>query len=172
MRSGTGKTIVGVPEDTAPAAPRTLPSAPRSAWKAVAWFGLVIAIIGFGQMLIYLYPAMGFGSPEWEFATPAQMIGSLPFPTMGVAAMLAAALALGSRRGLTALAVLLLALTLFAVFALLLFWLVVPVALRNAPEIAGTNIRQTVLRTTLSGLGFAVLYAGSAIAAVRHLRKA
>jgi len=139
-------------------------ASPARAWRAVAWFGAVITVIGLAEAATYLYP-WGFGSREWEFGATAQLLGSLPLPTMGLAAMLAAAYALGSRRGLYGMAVLLSVLGLLALGLLALFWLVVPIALK-APAAGQPVIRQTIMRATIVGFGFGVLYLGAAIASL------
>lgn len=141
-----------------------------AAWRSLGWFGIALAAIGLGQAAIYFVPP-AFGSPEWEFGTLAQVLGSLPLPTMGLAAMLAAAVALGARRSLVALAVLLAVLGLAVLIGLAVFWSVVPMAVRGAPEMAAGAIRQTVARSTLSGLGFGLLYLFAAVVAVRQRKR-
>lgn len=149
--------------------PRAKGSA-SAAWRSLGWFGMALAAIGLGQMAIYFVPP-AFGSPEWEFGTLAQVLGSLPLPTMGLAAMVAAAVALGARRSLVALAVLLAMLGVAALIGLALFWSVVPMAVRGAPDVAAGAVRQTVARSTLSGLGFGLLYLFAAVVAVRQLKR-
>ena len=56
---------------------RPLQPSPDRAWQAVAWFGAGLALIGFAEAAVYLYP-WGFGSREWEFGASAQLLGSLP----------------------------------------------------------------------------------------------
>jgi hypothetical protein len=131
-------------------------------------FGLVLAVIGFGQVLLTFYPTSGFGSPEWEFGAMAQALGGLPLATIGIGAMLATALALDSPVGLTTLAVLL-ALAGIAVLAMLaLFWSVVPLALQGAPTLVLDSIKQTVAKTSLLGAGFTMLYGAMAVYATRR----
>jgi hypothetical protein len=151
--------------------PPRLHTSPDTAWRSLGWFGFFMAGIGIGQLILYFFPSTGFGSPEWEYGSSAQMIGALPLPTLGVAAMLAAAFARGSRRSLIALCVLLLVLAVGVFSALALFWSVAPMAVRNTPDPAADAIRQTIARTTLSGLGFGVLYLWSAGLAARQVRR-
>lgn len=138
--------------------------APERAWRAVAWFGAMIALIGFAEAVVYLYP-WGFGSREWEFGMSAQLLGALPLPTMGMAAVLASAFAQGNRRGMIALGVVLGALGLVIWALLVLFWLVVPLAL-SAPAAGQPVIRQTIMRATIAGGGFGVLYVGAAVVSI------
>jgi len=147
----------------------SLRPAPERAWRAVAWFGGALALIGWAEMALFLYP-WGMGSREWEFGVTAQMLGSLPLPTIGMAALLGAAFAIGSRRGLLTVGVLL---GLFAVVIwglLVLHWLVVPIALK-APAAAQVTIRQTIGRATVSGVGFGLLYLGGAVISVARVTR-
>lgn len=142
-----------------------------AAWRALGWFGFFMAVIGLGQLALYFFPAPGFGSPEWEYGASAQMIGALPLPTVGLAALLAAAFATGSRRGLIGLGIVLVLLSLVVFAALALFWSVVPMALRATPEPASGAIKQTIARTTLSGFGFSFLYLWAAFATITTVRR-
>jgi hypothetical protein len=142
-----------------------------SPWRTLGGFGLVLTLIGVGQLILYLYPAMAFGTPEWEFGASAQLLGALPLPTIGLAALFAAAAGSANRGGLIALAVVL-SLLAIAVFAMLtLFWLVVPVALQAIPAHMREPIYQTMGRTTLSGVGFGILYLWAAGRAVRQVKR-
>lgn len=142
-----------------------------SPWRVLGWFGLLMTLIGIGQLILYLYPAMAFGSPEWEYGASAQLLGALPFPTIGLAALFAAAAGSGSRRGLLALFVLLLLMVLSVFAVLALFWSVVPMALRATPAAMREPVYQTIGRATLSGVGFGILYLWAAGLAVRQLKR-
>ncbi|HSK18853.1 MAG TPA: hypothetical protein VK912_06915 [Longimicrobiales bacterium] len=140
-------------------------------WRSLGWFGFFMAAIGLGQLALYFFPATGFGSPEWEYGASAQMIGALPLPTVGLAALIAAAFATGSRRGLIGLSIVFVLLGLVVFAALALFWSVAPMAMRATPEAADSAIQQTIARTTLSGLGFGLLYMWAAFVAMRQARR-
>jgi len=159
--------ILTVDRKTAPR-PAQHASSPR-AWRTVAWFGAAIAVIGLAEAAVYLYP-WGFGSREWEFGVSAQLLGSLPLPTIGLAAMLAAAHALGSRRGLLGMAIRLGMLGLVALALLVLFWLVVPLAMQT-PAAGQAVIRQTIMRATIAGVGFGLLYVGAAITSLMRVTR-
>jgi hypothetical protein len=146
-------------------------ASPDAGWRSLGWFGVFMAVIGLGQLGLYFFPATGFGSPEWEYGASAQMIGALPLPTVGLAAMVAAAFATGSRRGLMGLGVLLVLLAVAVFAALALFWSVAPMAVRATPEQAEGAIKQTIARTTLSGFGFGFLYLWAAFVAIRQVRR-
>lgn len=161
--------VLTVPRDESRSGAR--PGSPSSAWRAAGWFGAALAVIGYGQVLLNFYPAAGFGSPEWEFGAMAQVLAGLPLGSMGLAALLAAALANGARRGQIALAVVLAVLGLAVLGALAVFLTVAPLALKGAPAIASDTIRQTIAKTSLMGVGFALLYLLAAAGTLRHLMR-
>jgi hypothetical protein len=142
-----------------------------SPWRILGWFGFILTVIGIGQLILYLYPAMAFGSPEWEFGASAQLLGALPLPTIGIAAWFAAASATGNRPGLIALFVVLV-LMVALVFAMLgLFWTVFPMAVRATPQNMREAVYQTAGRSTLSGIGFGVMYLWAAWLAAKQAFK-
>lgn len=137
-------------------------------WKALGWFGLLLAIIGAIDIGLYFYPA-AFASPEWEFATVAAAISSLPLPTVGLAGLVAWLLARGSKgQKITGSVVLLLAATAVAA-AYALFLLNLPMALNAAAGPQGPAIQRAIIRTTVMGVGFGMAYLVSAIVLLRHL---
>jgi hypothetical protein len=138
-----------------------------SPWRAVGWFGFVMTVVGIGHLILYFYPSMGFGSPEWEYGASAQLLGALPVPTIGLASLFVAASISRSRRGLIALGLVLLLLGLGVLAVLALFWTVVPMAITGTPAAMREPVYQTIARTTLSGVGFGLLYLWAAWLAVR-----
>jgi hypothetical protein len=143
----------------------------KSPWRALGFFGLVVTLVGLGQLILFVYPSMAFNSPEWEYGASAQLIGALPLPTIGLVALFVAAVAAGSKRGLMVLGLLLLLLGLAVLAALGLFWSVVPMAIRGTPVAMRDPVIQTIGRTTLSGLGFGILYLWAAWLAVRGVKR-
>jgi hypothetical protein len=142
-----------------------------SPWRAVGWFGFVMTVVGIGQLVLYYYPSMGFGSPEWEYGASAQLLGALPLPTIGLASLFVAASVSGSRRGLAGLGLVLLLLGLSVLAVLALFWTVVPMAISGTPPAMREPVYQTIARTTLSGVGFGFLYLWAAWLAVRGVKR-
>lgn len=137
-------------------------------WRAVGWFGLLLAVIGFADMGLHLFrPA--FGSAEWQFATMAAMMASLPLPTIGLAALVGALLVNQARVPgmITAAALLVLGLAIAAGYVL--FLLQLPLALSAAAGPQGTAIYRTIARTTIMGVGFGSAYLIAAIMLFRHL---
>jgi hypothetical protein len=140
-------------------------------WLTLAVFGSIVSAIGLGQLVLYIFPAMGFGSPEWEYGASAQLIGALPLATFGLLALFISAVGGASRAGLIALTVLLVLLGLGVLAVLGLFWSVVPMALKATPVALREPITSTIARTTLSGLGFSTLYFWAAGLAIRVLSR-
>jgi hypothetical protein len=143
--------------------------APGVAWRFVAWFGGVVSAVGLAQLGLYFYPVTGFGSPEWEFGVTAQILGALPLPTFGLAALGAAMLAQGRRGGLLVTATMLLLLAACVGIALMMLLSVAPMALRGTPAIASMALRQTIARSAVNGVFFGGLYAVSAVLIFRHV---
>ena len=148
-------------------------SAPKTAWRMLGRFGVLLAVIGGIDILLHWYPA-SFRSPEWEFGTVATTFASLPLPTMGLVAVLASALARAVTPNLVAMSVVLGLLSLFVTVALLMFVLDVPLALRAAsapgvPPQALTEMKRTIVRTLVMGVGFGVVYVYGAVVSTRFL---
>ncbi len=149
--------------------PPLQPSWP-AAWRALGWFGAILALIGFGDAALQWYP-LAFQSPEWEFATVATSLGSLPLMTMGMAFVVASFLARGMRKAIAVMAVLFALTALFVLFAYGIFVTVVPMALKNSPPAMLLGIKKAIAKTSIMGIGFSLAYIVAAIAAFRHLRK-
>jgi hypothetical protein len=144
-----------------------LPGAPEKAWRAIGWFGLLLAIVGFGDLGLLWFP-FRLGSAEWEFGTIAASLAGLPLPTMGLAFLLAAGLGLGQRGLIRATAWSLLALAFLILAGYVVFLTNVPLALKGAPEAVALSVKRAVVKTTLLGLGFPAAYILLAIGTLRH----
>lgn len=140
--------------------------APRTAWRELGWFGLLIAVVGLVDLGVNWYP-IRFGSPEWEFGTIATSIGSLPLITMGLAALLASFLARGRRWGILTMGAVLLVLGVAVLALLAVFALDVPLALKaSARSPAALVLRKTIVRTALLGLAFCLGYLAAGIGSI------
>lgn len=143
-------------------------SAPRTAWRLFAWFGLVLAVVGSVDVALQWYP-LAFQSPEWEFGTVSVSFASLPLLTIGSTILLASFLARGVRAGVVTMGVVFTLLTLGVVFGFVLFLTDVPLALRAAPGPAALNLKKSILRTTVMGLTFGTGYLIAAVTSFRYL---
>lgn len=139
------------------------------AWRAAGWFGLLLAVVGLGDIAL-LYLPFRLGSPEWEFATVAASLAGLPLPTMGLAAMLAAAIGTGSRRSIKLLGWLLIVFSVGVLGEYVLFLTNVPLALGGTPEELLVGVWRTVAKTTLLAFGFSAAYLFLGIGALRFVR--
>lgn len=143
-------------------------TAPRTAWKLLGWLGLLFVVIGVVDVALNWYP-LAFKSAEWEFGTVAATIASLPLLTIGLMALLAAALARGSRAGVTTMAVMFVISLLFVIAAYLLFLSDVPIALKAAQGPVATTIKKAIVRTSVMAVGFGIGYLSAAVVSFRYL---
>lgn len=149
---------------------KSKPPSPDRGWKAVGWFGLLLAVIGLTDVGLYWYP-LAFGSPEWEFGTVATSFGALPLATIGLAAVVGALLVNPARNTMIATGVLLLLLVLFVGAAFGMFLMNLPMALPAADGPQGPAIYRGIVRTTIKAVGFGSAYLIAAMFLFRHLPK-
>lgn len=142
---------------------------PDSAWRYVAWFGLLLAVAGFGDLVIAWVPLM-FGSPEWEFGTVVATFAGLPLGTMGLAAMLGSALARGMRWQVRLLGWVVLGLGILWAAAYTVFLTVLPIAVRGAPEGSSIGVSKVVAKTSLLAVAFVTAYVVAGVQTLRKLR--
>lgn len=147
---------------------RTHGSTAPWAWRPLGWFGLLFVVIGLADMALVWYPLRP-GNPTWEFGAIDLAFSTLPVLTIGIAAVLAAALGRGRRRAAMFWAVMCTGLGLACVAGYLVFLSDVPLALRNAPAEVLTGVKKAVFRNTVFGVAFASAYLGAGIAVLRYL---
>jgi hypothetical protein len=147
-------------------------TAPQTAWRALGRVGLVLAVIASVDVLLRWFPP-AFKSPEWEFGTVAMTFASLPLVTVGLVAALASAMARGARTSVSVMVGVFCVMSLFVVAALLLFASDVPIALsamkNNMPVEAARELKRTVARSIVMGVGFAVIYVYGSVVSLRYL---
>ena len=164
-RKATLQTSQFIGKTAAPAAP----SPSTAAWRALGWFGSVLAFVGLADVLLVFYPAR-FGDPGWEFGVLATAVSSLPLLMVGLAAQLGSAMALERKwlaRGVAAFAILLGIATLF-VFAVYLT--TVPIALKLAPEEVMAGIYKSIMRTTVMATAFSITFISAGVFTIRSSR--
>src|SRR5215469_18208483 len=106
---------------------------PDRAWQAVAWLGFLLAVVGLGDFVLAFIPS-AFHTPEWEFASVAAVFAGLPRPTLGLAALLAAAFARGRRRTVLTLGTLMVVLGALVILLFVIFLTDVPIAMRSGAQ--------------------------------------
>ena len=139
---------------------------PEQAWRALAWLGGILAVVGLGDFVLAFVP-WGSG-PEWEFGTVASVFAGLPLPTLGLAAILGAAYARGRRYTVLVIGVLLLLLAVAFGWMLVTFLTDIPIALKSGaqPEVM-LGLKKAMLKTVLLGAVFGVAYLVAGIKALR-----
>ena len=141
---------------------------PDAGWRILGFLGVLLAVIGFVDVLLNLYPP-AFDSPEWEFGTVTRMLTSMPLPTVGFAGMAAWGFARGGRKSRIALAVASFAVLALVAAAYLLFLLNVPLAWSATEGPQGPAIIRSIVRTTVMGVGFGIAYLVLGISLIRTL---
>jgi len=119
------------------------------------------------------YPT-SFRSPEWEFGTVAMTFASLPLVTVGLVAGLASAMARGERLSTMVMSGVFCMMALFVLAAVLLFASDVPLALRavtgqSAQPGAALEMKRTIARSLVMGVGYAVIYVYGSVVSLRYL---
>jgi len=144
-------------------------TAPRTAWRLLGWFGLLLAVVGFVDVALQWYPA-SFRSPEWEFGTVGSSLATLPLLTIGLMSLLASFLARADRAGMVTMAVVFAILFVLVVGAYLLFLSDVPLALKasdKTPMVVA--VKKSIIRATVMAVGFGVGYLAAAVVSFRYL---
>ena len=147
---------------------KTRPPTTDRGWKAVGWFGLLLAVIGLSDVALYWYP-LAFESVEWQFGTVASSFGALPLATIGLAAVVGALLVNRNRGAMIVTAAGLLILALLMGMAYGLFATNLPMAMAATDGPQGPAIIRGVARTTIKGLGFGSAYVIAGVILLRNL---
>lgn len=139
-------------------------------WRWLAWFGLVLALMGLRDFVLPWYP-LAFGRPKWEFGTVAATFSGLPLILLGFAGLVAAARALSRRWLILTMGTVLLTFGLVLLAAYGLFLLDIPVTLRTASPVAHFGVAKTIAKTSLVAIASVVACFLGARASVRGTRK-
>lgn len=127
-----------------------------AAFRVAGVIGAVIALVGFTDLAFAWFP-FEWGNLEWEFGTSSRTFDGLPLVTIGIGALAASAIGLGSRRRVLGTLVLVLTTWLLVVGSLLIYWLNVPPAWAAAPVPILASLKVAALRSSI----FMVVYLGS-----------
>jgi magnesium-transporting ATPase (P-type) len=144
-------------------------TAPRTAWRLLGWFGLLLAVVGFMDVALQWYPT-SFKSPEWEFGTVTGSLATLPLLSIGLMSMLASFLARAERGGVVAMAIVFGVMLVLLIGAFLLFLSDVPLALKastSTPVVL--TMKKSIIRTTVMALGFGTAYLVAVVVSFRYL---
>jgi hypothetical protein len=144
-------------------------TAPRTAWRLLAWMGFLLTVVGLVDVMLQWYPA-SFKSPEWEFGTVAGTMAALPLLTIGLMSLLAAFLARADRAGVVAMAIGFAVLFVFVLGAFLLFLSDVPLALKASSATPMVlTIKKSIVRTIVMAIGFGTAYLVAVVVSFRYL---
>jgi len=146
-----------------PAEPKRPVQGATLGWSVLLVMGWLFVIVGLLNIVLLWWP-LQMGNPEYEFASVAASLDSLPLPTMGLAFALAASRASGRPTSAKAAMVIAVVVAVLVVLAAALYGLDVPLAL-NAVK-AGP-IRLGILKSIMKVSAQAVLYPVALIAFAR-----
>jgi len=123
-------------------------------WRLLGVLGWLFTAVGLLNTVLLWVP-LHFGSPEYEFGSVAASLDGLPVTMMGLTIALAASRARGDNRGGLVATVLLVTVAVLVVAAGVLYWLNVPLALKQVTEpVIRLGIKKSMVKVTTQ----AVLY--------------
>jgi len=146
-----------------PAGPRRPSADPAIGWNLLLVVGWLFVIVGLLNIALLWWP-LQMGNPEYEFASVAATLDSLPLPTMGLAFVLAASRASGLATSAKVGMVIAVVVAVLVVLAAVLYALAVPLALKAVKE---GPIRLGIMKSILKVSAQAVLYPIALIAFAR-----
>lgn len=155
--------------DDEPQPPRPKPN-PSAGWRWLAWFGLVLALTGLGDIGLAWIP-LRVGNAQWEFGTVAATVQGFPLVAIGIGALVASAVALGTRWLIVLMDVVLIVAAVALGGVLVLFLTDVPLALRATRGAASLEIKKVIVKTLLLGGAFGAMAVTAAVALYRQLRQ-
>lgn len=120
---------------------------PSRGWHALGAVGFALLTIGVVDILLAWIPPR-FGNVEWEFGTISATLNNMPVPAMGLALIVAHAIAWARRGELIALAVWASVVVVWLLGAAVLYGLDTPVALRAVQDPA---MRRALMSGILKG---------------------
>ncbi len=141
----------------------------KGVWRAVGGFGAVLSLVALVDMLLVWYP-LGFGNVAWEFGVVDQSFSGLPLLTMGLAALVVSALALGIRWWTVSVATVVLVIGLSVLAAYTLYLLSVPIILGMTPPEVAIGVKKAIVKTSVMAVSFSGLYVVAAVLAIRNSR--
>jgi hypothetical protein len=145
-----------------------LTGTPELSWRIVAWGGLALVMVSVADFVLALVP-LDFGNLEWEFGTVTVILNGMPAMAMGLALLLASAVARGSRLQMRTLAVVLFVLTALILAAITLYALTVPIGIRTTTNpIVLFGLKKAIARTVVQAVVYPLTYTAMGIAAIRY----
>jgi hypothetical protein len=162
---GRAPLIVGESEDSSRARP-----APVGAWLVLAVVGWVFLVVGGMDVGLVWYPT-AFGSVGWEFGSITASLNGLPLPVMGIALMLASAVARADQLSARLAMVFASVLAILVVVGGLLYALGVPLALRSVTDPLGLmGLKKAIFRSLVQLVAYPAVLGWAVVRARRLLR--
>ena len=146
--------------------PQRLFLSPRDAliWRILQIVGVVFLLIGLQDIASSWLPHR-LGDPEWELGTTSNFFDVVPLLGLGVAFLLAAAVATGRRWTIRLIATFCLVTAVFMLLAMVLYATVLPLAFKIITNpVALTQIKKAAAKTGVQALlyPFAMLWLAAA----------
>ncbi|HEV8456278.1 MAG TPA: hypothetical protein VGQ69_04755 [Gemmatimonadales bacterium] len=136
---------------------------PMLGWRLLFAVGLLFVVVGLLN-LVLLWMPLQLGNAEYEFASVAASLDSLPLPTMGLVFVLAASRAAGKPASVRVATVLALVLAVVVLGMAALYWLDVPLALK---AVRTGPVRLGILKSITKVTAQAILYPVALVVLVR-----
>lgn len=132
-----------------PAEPVLVPDSGGGSWQLIAALGWLFVVVGGTDALLVWYP-FRFGNPDWEFGSITASLNGLPLPVMGLAMVLAAALARRQYLLVRVVGVLLGILALVVLLMGVMYATNVPIGLRSVTEpVARQGLKKAIVKTVV-----------------------
>lgn len=145
--------------------PRVLPTPQdQLIWRILQIIGVIFLLIGLQDIASSWLPHR-LGDPEWELGTTSNFFDVVPLLGLGVAFLLAAAVATGRRWQIRIIATFCLLTAVFMLLALVLYATVLPLAFKLITNpVALTQIKKAAAKTGMQALlyPFAMLWLAGA----------
>ena len=131
--------------------------ASRQAWSVAAWVGFGLAIIGFTDVVLGMYP-FSPGNTDWEFGAVSAALDSMPLGTIGLGAATVATLLAGRTLMLRIMSVFQGAVVAFLIAAMALYSLSIPLVLKAVPAAMQGQITISIVKAFLLAVTYICLY--------------
>jgi hypothetical protein len=139
----------------APTAKVNVPAA--HAWSVAAWVGFGLALIGWSDVFIGMYPFRP-GNPDWEFGAVSAALDSMPLGAIGLAAATVGMLLSGRRRTLRVMSVFQALVVVFLLGAIALYSLSIPLVIKAVPAAMQGQLKLSIAKAFLLAVTYIGLY--------------
>lgn len=150
------------------AARASLPLAPEVGWSLLALVGTVFLVVGLTDLGLAWIPAR-IGNADWEFGTVSRTYENLPLTTLGLALLLGAAAARGSRWLLVIVSIVCLLVAAGLLFAGVLYASNIPLALRTVTDpVPRSGLKRALVKGAVQGTLYPLVFFIIGVRGLRH----